>query len=222
MSTKKSTAIKICGITTSSQAKSIAKLGVNAIGVIGVKNSKRFVSEAKTSEIFKEIESVSSKIERVLVTVNITDAEINQSINLNTPPSVIQLHGNESPARCQSIKKNFPSIKLWKALRVRDERSFKEIALYEEQVDALLLDAWHGVQLGGTGKRIPLKLLKGFKTKLPWWLAGGICAEYIPEVLSIVTPDGIDASSQLEISPRLKDINKICSLLAAVKKHKRE
>ncbi len=42
---KKSTAIKICGITKTSQARSIAEFKVNAIGVIGVKNSPRFVAK---------------------------------------------------------------------------------------------------------------------------------------------------------------------------------
>ena len=44
---KNSTAIKICGITNTSQARKIAQLRVNAIGVIGVNNSPRFVNEAE-------------------------------------------------------------------------------------------------------------------------------------------------------------------------------
>ena len=42
---KKSTAIKICGLTKTWQARSIAEFKINAIGVIGVKNSPRFVPE---------------------------------------------------------------------------------------------------------------------------------------------------------------------------------
>ena len=53
---KKSTAIKICGITNTSQARAIAQLGINAIGVIGVKNSPRFVPEEECIKIFTEIE----------------------------------------------------------------------------------------------------------------------------------------------------------------------
>ena len=52
---KKSTAIKICGITTTSQAKSIAQFKINAIGVIGVKNSPRFVAEEECIRIFNEV-----------------------------------------------------------------------------------------------------------------------------------------------------------------------
>ena len=67
---KKSIAIKICGITNTSQARSIAQLRVNAIGVIGVQNSPRFVPEEECIKIFNEIEKVSSHIEKVFVIAN--------------------------------------------------------------------------------------------------------------------------------------------------------
>ena len=54
---KRSTAIKICGLTKTAQARSIAELKINAIGVIGVKNSPRFVPEEECIKIFNEIES---------------------------------------------------------------------------------------------------------------------------------------------------------------------
>ena len=60
---KKSTAIKICGITNTSQARSIAQLSINAVGVIGVKNSLRFVPEEECIKIFNWYEPIiSSKI----------------------------------------------------------------------------------------------------------------------------------------------------------------
>ena len=67
---RKSTAIKICGITNTSQAKSIAQFKINAIGVIGVKKSPRFVPEKECIKIFDEIEKVSSHIEKVYVIAN--------------------------------------------------------------------------------------------------------------------------------------------------------
>ena len=51
---------------------------------------------------------------------------------------------------------------------------------------------------------------------LPWWLAGGISAEWIPELLDRVTPDGLDASSRLEVRPGWKDLEKVNALLTAV------
>ena len=100
---KKSTALKICGITKTSQAKSIAQLRVNAIGVIGVKDSPRFVPEEECIKIFNEVEKVSSSIERVFVIAN-EELETIKCINdRSTPPSVIQLHGNESVDYCSAV-----------------------------------------------------------------------------------------------------------------------
>jgi phosphoribosylanthranilate isomerase len=50
-----------------------------------------------------------------------------------------------------------------------------------------------------------------------WWLAGGISAEWVPELLKDVAPDGLDASSRLEIKPGWKDLNKVKALVDAVR-----
>ena len=216
-SSKKSTAIKICGITKTSQARSIAELKINAIGVIGVKNSPRFVPEEECIKIFNEVEKVSSSIEKVLVIANKKLEEVKCINNRSTPPSVLQLHGDESVNYCCELKNEFPTIKLWKAFRVRSINDLENISPYEKNIDAILLDAWDDNSLGGTGNRVPIELLINKTFKAPWILAGGISAEIIPEVFSKLRPDGIDASSRLEISPGIKDIKKVASLVREIR-----
>ncbi len=214
---KKSTAIKICGLTKTSQARSIAELKINAIGVIGVKDSPRFVSEEDCIRIFNEVEKVSSGIEKVLVIANKKLEEVKCINKRSTPPSVIQLHGNESVDYCHKLKNEFPTIKLWKAFRLKSIKDLENISHYEKNVDAILLDAWDEKSLGGTGNRIPIELLINKTFKAPWILAGGISSEIIPEIFSKLKPDGIDASSRLEISPGIKDIKKVESLVRKIR-----
>ena len=214
---KKSTAIKICGLTKTSQARSIAEFKINAIGVIGVKDSPRFVPEDECIKIFNEIEKVSSSIETVLVIANEKLDEVKCINNRSTLPSVIQLHGNESVDYCRKLKNEFPTIKLWKAFRLKSINDLENISHYEKNVDAILLDAWDDKSLGGTGNRIPIELLINKTFKAPWILAGGISAEIIPEIFSKLRPDGIDASSRLEISPGIKDIKKVESLVREIR-----
>ena len=216
-SSKKSTAIKICGITKTSQARSIAELKINAIGVIGVKNSPRFVPEEECMRIFNEVEKVSSSIEKVLVIANAKLEEVKCINNRSTPPSVIQLHGNESVDYCRELKNEFPRIKLWKAFRLKAINDLEDISQYEKNIDAILIDAWDDKSLGGTGNRVPIELLLNKTFKAPWILAGGISAEIIPEIFSKLRPDGIDASSRLEISPGIKDIKKVASLVREIR-----
>ena len=217
-SSKKSTAIKICGITKTSQARSIAELKINAIGVIGVKNSPRFVPEEECMKIFNEVEKVSSSIEKVLVIANAKLKEVKCINNRSTPPSVIQLHGNESVDYCRELKNEFPRIKIWKAFRLKAINDLENISQYEKNIDAILIDAWDDKSLGGTGNRVPIELLLNKTFKAPWILAGGISAEIIPEIFSKLRPDGIDASSRLEISPGIKDIKKVESLVREIRK----
>ena len=214
---KKSTAIKICGITKTSQARSIAQLRVNAIGIIGVKNSPRFVPEEECIKIFNEIEKVSLSIEKVFVIANEKLETIKSIINRSIKPSVIQLHGNESVDYCNELKKEFPKIKLWKAFRLKSINDLINVSKYEDNIDAILLDAWDEKSLGGTGNRIPIELLINKTFKTPWILAGGISAEIIPEIFSKLRPDGIDASSLLEISPGIKDLDKVKSLVQVIR-----
>ena len=214
---KKSTAIKICGITKISQARKIAQLRVNAIGVIGVKDSPRFVPEEECINIFNEVAKVSSSIERVFVIANETLETIKCINNRSSPPSIIQLHGNESIDYCRELKNKFPTIKLWKAFRIKSINDLKIIDQYEKNIDAILLDAWDENSLGGTGNRLPIKLLINKVFKTPWILAGGISAEIIPEIFSKLRPDGIDASSRLEITPGIKDLEKVESLVRIIR-----
>tara|TARA_Y100001968_G_scaffold87361_1_gene78329 strand:+ start:3146 stop:3820 length:675 start_codon:yes stop_codon:yes gene_type:complete len=216
---RQSTAIKICGITKSSQAKAIAKLKVNAIGVIGVRNSPRFVNIEKCIKIFNEVEKISSKIEKVFVIANEKIENIRFINNQSSPPSVLQLHGDESIHFCREIKKEFPEIKLWKAFRFKSIKDLKKINQFHENIDAILLDAWDESNLGGTGKRVPIELLVDKNFKIPWILAGGISAEIIPEIFSKIKPDGIDASSRLEIAPGIKDLKKVESLVHAIREN---
>ena len=216
-SSKKSTAIKICGLTKTSQARSIAELKINAIGVIGVKNSPRFVPEEECMKIFNEVEKVSSSIEKVLVIANAKLEEVKCINNRSTPPSVIQLHGNESVDYCRELKNEFPGIKIWKAFRLKAINDLENISQYEKNIDAILIDAWDEKSLGGTGNRIPIEFLLNKTFKAPWILAGGISAEIIPEIFSKLRPDGIDASSRLEISPGIKDIKKVASLVREIR-----
>ncbi len=214
---KKSTAIKICGLTKISQARSIAEFKINAIGVIGVKNSPRFVPEEECIKIFNEIEKVSSSIEKVLVIANEKLEEVKYINNRSNPPSVIQLHGDESVDFCRELKNEFPTIKLWKAFRLKSINDLENISHYENNIDAILIDAWDDKSLGGTGNRVPIELLINKTFKVPWILAGGIYAGIIPEIFSKLRPDGIDASSRLEISPGIKDIKKVESLVRQIR-----
>ncbi len=217
MRAQASTAVKICGITQVNQALEIASLGVEAIGVIGVKSSPRFLPEIQRRELFKKLIKFYPTLERVWVVANLNTNQILKGINGTGAPSIVQLHGHESKQLCKEIKASHPHIKLWKSFQIHEHNDLLLTKEYEDLVDAILLDAWSASSLGGTGKRIPLNLLSQFNCKIPWWLAGGISSDHIEEILSKTKPFGIDASSKLEIEPGIKNIEKVKALLDTLK-----
>ena len=93
---------------------------------------------------------------------------------------------------------------------------------FRGKVDAVLLDAWSQKALGGTGSRLPIEWLRNCDINIPWWLAGGISAESVHEILQSTKPFGLDASSNLEDLPGVKNIELVSSLIKEVKAFNKE
>jgi len=205
---KTNTLVKICGLTSEEQALRVAKLGANAIGIISVEQSPRYVSAEIKKKIFKTLESFHPKIDRVSVVQNCPIDLIIKNFLGNPSETIIQLHGDEDIDYCKKIREKIPNIGLWKAFRIKTEKDLDKIQPYEDYVDAILLDSWNEKTYGGSGKKIKSAYLKNLKFSKPWWLAGGISIEWINEILTDIKPDGLDISSSIEFSPGLKDIKK--------------
>ncbi|QEY31355.1 phosphoribosylanthranilate isomerase [Synechococcus sp. RSCCF101] len=209
--------LKICGLTQPEQAAAVAAMGVEAIGVIGVAGSPRCLDSEQRDRVFDAVASVAPDCERVLVLADPSDAELESVASAGrTRATVLQLHGGETPERCAAISRLLPDLTLWKAWRLRAPEEIELLLTYRHNVQALLLDAWHPQQLGGTGTRLPLDWLADAGSLGRWWLAGGVCEEALPQMLSRVRPSGLDASSRLERSPGIKDLDRVRRLVDAV------
>ena len=206
--------LKICGLRQPDQAAAIGGMGVAAIGVIAVQSSPRFVLPERRAELFLAAKTARPSCLGVLVVADPQAADLDW-LGHGQGHDILQLHGQESAERCQELRQSL-GIKVWKALRLRDCNDLNRAALYAHHVDGLLLDAWAPDQLGGTGQRLPLAWLQGFKPEVPWWLAGGVASQALPEILSQVRPDGLDVSSAVEKSPGDKDLEGVAKLVRAV------
>ena len=216
---KTNTLVKICGLTSKEQALQVAKLGANAIGIISVEESPRFISAEIKKEIFKTLEKMYPKIERVSVVKNCPIDLIIKNFLGNPSETIIQLHGDEDIDYCKKIREKIPNIGLWKAFRIKTKEDLDKIKLYEDFVDAILLDSWNQETYGGSGEKINSIFLKNLLFSKPWWLAGGISIEWIDEILTGFNPDGLDISSSIEISPGLKDLKKTEDLFKFLKRN---
>ena len=212
------TLVKICGITSIEQAVQVAELGTNAIGIISVNESPRYISPEKKKEIFKTLKDLYPNIDRVSV---VKDSPIDSIIKgfLGEPnENIIQLHGDEDIDYCQKLKQKVPNIFLWKAFRIKNKEDLDKIKPYENFVDAILLDSWNEETYGGSGKRIEQKYLEDISFSKPWWIAGGVSTEWIDVILKKIKPNGIDISSSIETAPGIKDLVKTKQIIKEIRK----
>ena len=212
------TLVKICGITSIEQAVQVAELGTNAIGIISVDESPRYISPEKKKEIFKTLKVLYPNIERVSVVKNTPIDSIIKDFLGEPTESIIQLHGEEDIDYCQKLKHKIPNIRLWKAFRIKDKKDLDKIKSYENYVDAILLDSWNNETYGGSGKQIKQKYLEDLSFSKPWWLAGGVSEEWVDEIKRKIKPYGIDISSSIEISPGIKNIEKTRKIIDEINK----
>jgi phosphoribosylanthranilate isomerase len=214
--------LKVCGLREAAQATAVAGLGVDAVGVIGVANSPRWVEPGHRPGLFAAVEAGRAGCGRVLVVADPPDRELIDLDPGRGGHNVLQLHGDESPSRCQELRRRLPpGLTIWKALRIRSRDDLAKVGPYAAVVDGLLLDAWVPGALGGTGQSLPLDWLMGFNPGLPWWLAGGITPERVGLILAQLHPSGLDASSGVERSPGVKDLDRVEALVAAVAAYRR-
>lgn len=202
--------IKICGITQRSDAIAACELGADAIGLVFYSLSSRSVSVDQIESIVKDLPS---PITVVALFVDPDVEEVNKVIATGMI-DLLQFHGQETPAYCQSF--GLPTMK---AFRVGKEPDLqKSIALYPES-ELILLDAYEKGAPGGTGKvfdwDVAINAAEDKKLKLV--LAGGLNPDNVQEAVIRVDPFGVDVSSGVESSPGKKDIGLIKKFIEGVK-----
>ena len=193
--------IKVCGINDEISMNTALKCKVDYVGLVFYPNSPRNISIDLSRELLKS-RNKTTKI--VALTVDPNDDFLNE-IKKNVNPDYIQLHGNENSRRCLEIKHKI-NLPLIKGINVKNKvdllRTNKE---FENICDILLLDAPYESLPGGNGKKFDWNILKDFKSKKKWMLAGGLNIKNIENAIEITKAPEIDISSGLETRKGIKD-----------------
>ena len=208
--------VKICGLSTPESVRTAQCGGATHLGFIFFEKSPRYVTPKKAARLVEDL----SDVQTVAVTVD-ADNDFLDEITSAMKPDMLQLHGKESPERIAEIKHRY-QLPVMKALAIRDETDLEKIALYEDSVDLLLLDAKppDGSELpGGNGVSFDWSLIAGLNSKAPILLSGGIDQSNLNQAIDYVEKGqndlaGIDVSSGVESAPGVKDILKIEKFLA--------
>lgn len=199
---KSRTRIKICGITRTKDALSAVNCGVDALGLVFVKDSPRYVSIEQAQDLVRSLPALVSKVG---LFVDASTAEVTNIIN-NVSLDYLQFHGNEKEDFCMQFSK--PYIK---AICIKPGIDLLEIISKYKSAAGILIDAWHPSLAGGTGETFDWDLLKNLPKKdIPVLiLAGGLDQNNINSALHLLNPYAVDVSSGVEDSPGIKSADKI-------------
>lgn len=152
----------------------------------------------------------------VALLVNPSDEEAMAVAGLGFP--VLQLHGQESPARAAELKR-LTGCDIWKAIGVKTQAELDEAGAFAG-VDGLLLDAKapEGATIaGGHGHAFDWTVLKGWTAPRPWLLAGGLTPETVARAIAETGAPGVDVSSGVERVRGLKDKELVRAFIRAAK-----
>ena len=160
------------------------------------------------------------RIAKVGVFVNMPYEELMRTVE-DYRLDMVQLHGDEIPRYCEQVA-NY--ITVVKAFRLSENDPIEWMAKpYEDACDMYMFDTL-GAGYGGTGKKFDWNVLKSATINKLFFLSGGIepgdeekLREFSKEEIA-KRIFGIDINSKFEISPGVKDVNKVKEFVENLKR----
>ena len=197
------TQIKLCGLRRPEDIEAVNRLKPEYIGFVFAGKSKRYV-DPETAASLKE--ALDPSIKAVGVFVNEEFSVVEYLLKKHVI-DVAQLHGNESEAYINKLKKSTGKIVI-RAFKIKSSEDV-EVAV-KSPADYILLDAG-----AGDGVSFDWSVVKDVER--PFFLAGGLDPDNVSEAIKSVHPFAVDVSSGIE-TDGFKDIDKMTAFVNAVRK----
>ncbi len=201
------TRIKICGIKHRDDALKAVEYGADAIGLIFVEKSPRYVSLTEARFI---AESIPPFVTLVGLFMNASVEAVCEAIKV-VPINLLQFHGDEPAEFCDQFE--MPYIKV---LRVRENVNVVAFAQEYPNAAGILLDTYSKAG-GGSGQTFDWSLIPE-DIPLPLILAGGLNPDNVASAVETVKPYAVDVSSGVESEPAIKDHKKIEQFIKEVQR----
>ncbi|MBW8017184.1 MAG: phosphoribosylanthranilate isomerase [Planctomycetes bacterium] len=198
--------VKICGITNVEDALAAIEMGADLLGFNFYPQSKRYVTGEQARQIINKLPTF---VDTAGIFVNAAGEHVREVAKLCFL-NWVQIHGDETPEYCDALR--WISSKVMKAIRIKDAADIEKANTF--YTDAVLLDAFHPEEYGGTGQKFDWNLIRRLQTRV--FLAGGITPENAVEAVE-VGAYGIDICSGIESSPGKKDHEKMQKLFDNIK-----
>lgn len=198
MNTNQRTRIKICGLTREADVDAAVDAGADAIGFVLYARSPRAVSVARAGELARRLPPF---VMPVCLFVN-ADAALLDAALQAVPQTLLQFHGDETPAQCEAVHRATRRPYL-RAARMAPGFDLLDFAAAHASAAGILLDA-HVEGYGGGGKAFDWSLIPA-NVPRPVVLSGGLHPANVIDGITHVRPWAVDVSSGVETAKGLKD-----------------
>jgi phosphoribosylanthranilate isomerase len=207
--------VKICGLSTPEALDVALEAGADMVGFVFFAPSPRHLTFERAHALASR---VLERAQKVALTVDADDALLDAVVEA-LQPDMLQLHGAESPARVEAVRRMF-GLPVMKALPISAKGDLDGIVRYAGIADRLLFDARaprEATRPGGLGKPFDWHLLENLDPGVPFMLSGGLDAANVGEALHITHAPGVDVSSGVERAPGEKDPDKMRAFVRAAR-----
>jgi len=193
--------VKICGICDAASAEAAVEAGADLLGFHFCPSDRR-ISPEEARAILDGL-AVRPSIVGVFIDQGADEVrDVADFVGLD----LLQLHGSEEPG----FDAGRPVMKV---LKIRGE----QVPDADAWPDPIMLDSWSADQRGGTGQTWRWDLARDLLATRKVFIAGGLEPGNVGEVVSRFKPYGVDVSSGVEASLRVKDPEKLRAFIHAVR-----
>jgi phosphoribosylanthranilate isomerase len=193
--------VKICGICDLAGAVASVEAGADLLGFHFCSSQRRVTpEEAKTI-----IDALDVRPRMVGVFIDQSAREVREIADF-VDLDLLQLHGSEGPG----FDAGRPVMKV---LKVKDG----QVTGSDDWPDPIMLDSWSADQRGGTGRIWDWEVARPLLSKRQVFIAGGLEPGNVGKVVKEFMPYGVDVSSGVEASVRVKDPDRVRAFVRAVR-----
>lgn len=192
--------IKICGVTSLTDAQLVADAGADALGLVYASSVRQVVGDVSGLIV--------ARFSRQLTCVGVfrhqEDHEIVRIVERDNL-TMVQLHDPASENLVRALAGR--GVRVIRALSVhRPQMSAHELAA----IDAVLVDG----AMPGSGVANDWNRVSSLRFDVPMLVAGGLTPDNVAEVIETLRPWGVDVASGTEVLHGVKDPAKVTSFVA--------
>jgi phosphoribosylanthranilate isomerase len=208
--------VKICGLSTAATLDAALEAGADMVGFVFFPKSPRHLDWGTARALGRQAKG---RAKIVALSVDADDETLARIVDALSP-DLMQLHGQETPARVKRIGE-LCALPTMKAIGIATRADLAQAEAYEGVADWLLIDAKppkDAALPGGNGRPFDWGLARDFHFSRPWLLSGGLDPDTVGAAIAQSQAQGVDVSSGVERAPGVKDEAKIRAFVAAARR----